>query len=208
MKNHCHIEREIRARGSKLVISDDRDKEVEFMDPVTITVSGKFKSDTQEDKLKRVRGCAKVKSPRVQRIRMSIYMAFLGLFAAMMSYGLLGGPGAPVFSPLEFALLVLVMCSLGWQLGPVLTRRSRIRYARRITTAMMQEGLCLACAYDLCGLKVDTDGCVVCPECGAAWRVQPLWVTKTSSGCLLDIDRTSATANCGDDQSDDQMIRR
>lgn len=31
--------------------------------------------------------------------------------------------------------------------------------------------LCPVCGYDLIGLPTQPDGCLVCPECGAAWRV-------------------------------------
>jgi hypothetical protein len=31
-------------------------------------------------------------------------------------------------------------------------------------------GHCPSCAYGLFDLPVDADGCVVCPECGGAWR--------------------------------------
>ncbi|GJM18987.1 MAG: hypothetical protein DHS20C14_12000 [Phycisphaeraceae bacterium] len=33
-------------------------------------------------------------------------------------------------------------------------------------------GVCWSCGYDLKGLPAAADGCVVCPECGAAWRVR------------------------------------
>ncbi len=33
------------------------------------------------------------------------------------------------------------------------------------------QGQCRACRFPLEGLPVEDDGCVVCPECGAAWRV-------------------------------------
>jgi hypothetical protein len=29
---------------------------------------------------------------------------------------------------------------------------------------------CLACGYDVRGVPPESDGCTVCPECGAAWR--------------------------------------
>ncbi|MGQ0627830.1 MAG: hypothetical protein ACT4PL_06990 [Phycisphaerales bacterium] len=32
-------------------------------------------------------------------------------------------------------------------------------------------GKCLACGYDLSGTPAQADGCVICPECGAAWLV-------------------------------------
>jgi hypothetical protein len=34
-------------------------------------------------------------------------------------------------------------------------------------------GRCLACGYDLDGLALAADGCTVCPECGAAWKLPP-----------------------------------
>jgi len=34
-------------------------------------------------------------------------------------------------------------------------------------------GTCRVCEYDLGGLLPESDGCVVCPECGGAWRIQP-----------------------------------
>ncbi len=34
-------------------------------------------------------------------------------------------------------------------------------------------GQCASCRYDLSGVAVAADGCTVCPECGAAWRLMP-----------------------------------
>lgn len=34
-----------------------------------------------------------------------------------------------------------------------------------------QRGCCRACGHSLSGLTAEADGCDVCPECGAAWRV-------------------------------------
>ena len=30
---------------------------------------------------------------------------------------------------------------------------------------------CASCRYDLAQIEVDADGCTVCPECGAAWKI-------------------------------------
>jgi hypothetical protein len=38
---------------------------------------------------------------------------------------------------------------------------------------VLAEGLCPSCAQTLAGLEPDTDGCVVCPECGSAWGPLP-----------------------------------
>lgn len=43
----------------------------------------------------------------------------------------------------------------------------------RFATSEDPERPCPCCAYRLVGLPPEEDGCVVCPECGAAWRVEP-----------------------------------
>ncbi len=35
----------------------------------------------------------------------------------------------------------------------------------------LDEGRCPVCEYRLDNLAVEEDGCTVCPECGAAWRL-------------------------------------
>ena len=41
-----------------------------------------------------------------------------------------------------------------------------------IAHAMRLTQVCPACGYDLHDLKAEVDGCTVCPECGAAWRIE------------------------------------
>lgn len=43
---------------------------------------------------------------------------------------------------------------------------------------------CGSCNYDLAGLEPEPDGCRVCPECGAAWRLWPR--CRTCGGTLTD----------------------
>jgi ferredoxin-like protein FixX len=35
---------------------------------------------------------------------------------------------------------------------------------------LLARGVCPSCLYRLSGLRTEADGCLVCPECGAAWR--------------------------------------
>ena len=35
----------------------------------------------------------------------------------------------------------------------------------------LREGHCPACGYGLAEIEPEADGCRVCPECGAAWRL-------------------------------------
>ena len=52
--------------------------------------------------------------------------------------------------------------------GVVITPRLR----RRLDTERAElPPACAACAYDLSGAPVEDDGCTVCSECGAAWRL-------------------------------------
>jgi hypothetical protein len=41
---------------------------------------------------------------------------------------------------------------------------------RRVAAWRVRLSHCGACAYPLKGLESESDGCVVCPECGGAWR--------------------------------------
>jgi len=45
------------------------------------------------------------------------------------------------------------------------------RSPKHAVAAMTRAGLCPACAYNINEIQPDPDGCTVCPECGAAWRM-------------------------------------
>ncbi len=47
----------------------------------------------------------------------------------------------------------------------------RRRFEASAIRAWLSIGHCAACGYSLRGLKPEFDGCTVCPECGAAWRL-------------------------------------
>jgi len=47
-------------------------------------------------------------------------------------------------------------------------RRERFGFARE---SFLKRGVCPSCSYPLNRCPSDTDGCTVCPECGAAWRL-------------------------------------
>ncbi|MEM1165049.1 MAG: hypothetical protein AAGI30_02025 [Planctomycetota bacterium] len=50
-------------------------------------------------------------------------------------------------------------------------RSRRGRRARPWDAFRARPSACIACRFDLRGLEPEDDGCTVCPECGAAWRV-------------------------------------
>lgn len=49
--------------------------------------------------------------------------------------------------------------------------RSRRPDRRVLADFVGRYRLCVVCAYDLAALPPEEDGCLVCPECGAAWKL-------------------------------------
>jgi hypothetical protein len=85
---------------------------------------------------------------------------------------LLQGPdydGAGLGFMLRLFVLLLVLAVLA-VLPTILTRR--LFFRRRGRRLMLRERRCVACDYDLRGLPPEPDGCTICPECGAAWRLE------------------------------------
>ncbi len=55
---------------------------------------------------------------------------------------------------------------MGWHFSRTVWRNSAAS-----VRAMTRAGFCPACAYRIDGCEPGADGCTVCPECGAAWRM-------------------------------------
>jgi hypothetical protein len=64
----------------------------------------------------------------------------------------------------------LVFLTLGWTAFWRSKRSVLNESPSLLAEVMVQIGRCGVCAYELKGLEPESDGCVVCPECGAAWR--------------------------------------
>jgi hypothetical protein len=73
-----------------------------------------------------------------------------------------------------FLGLALVWFILPWA-GLVLLAEYQYLGPKRVANEAikncLQERRCPACLYSLSDLIPESDGCVVCPECGAAWRL-------------------------------------
>lgn len=71
------------------------------------------------------------------------------------------------FWPLSAVMFVIITAcaQVGW--------RARLRRLHpQIRSTMINHDRCPACGYLLTTLQPDEDGCTVCPECGAAWRLK------------------------------------
>lgn len=51
-----------------------------------------------------------------------------------------------------------------------LPRLEAVAGGRRFIDQALRQGLCASCGHGIGGLPAQTDGCIVCPECAAAWR--------------------------------------
>ncbi len=68
---------------------------------------------------------------------------------------------------------------LEWSIGGVwwlfamvvIVRHMKVQGIRWESRGLIAIGCCPSCGYDLLKLPVEDDGCRVCPECGAAWRL-------------------------------------
>ncbi len=61
---------------------------------------------------------------------------------------------------------------LGMIAGIVLLAITLVRAMRKSlhASAWLALGLCPGCAYRISDIQAESDGCRVCPECGAAWQ--------------------------------------
>jgi hypothetical protein len=73
-------------------------------------------------------------------------------------------PGVPGWVPV---LVVVFGSSAG---GARLVRFMACSTESDVAAIVLEEGLCPVCGYNFYGLSADTDDCVVCPECAAAWK--------------------------------------
>lgn len=92
----------------------------------------------------------------------------LGLVAAAV---LNGGPSVLAllsFSPVLSISLLIVFSGLIAFSDGIEQHKDRLKNTR------LRENQCPACGYSLQELEPSADGCLVCPECGGAWRLARL----------------------------------
>ncbi|GJM20042.1 MAG: hypothetical protein DHS20C14_22550 [Phycisphaeraceae bacterium] len=81
------------------------------------------------------------------------------------------------------AAIVVAMLFWWWLLDWV-----RVRRFARISEIYLSSGRCAGCGYDLRGLDPEPEGCVVCPECRAAWRSSRLGGDERDTDTGSDLD--------------------
>jgi len=119
------------------------------------------------------------------QLALHVRRRMLAVFAWIAGVTLvLGCAGVVLMLPGTSGTVVLLYLGmLGTVVWIVRWRRSRSplrlldSFARRDT--LLAAGLCASCAYSIDGIPPAPDGCAVCPECGAAWKL-PHPATTTS----------------------------
>ncbi len=112
-------------------------------------------------------------------VRWSMYVLCGGMGTMSLAMGLLiwtgvirsaSAPGPDevpwVLGPFMAGLGALILVPLALTIGV-----RRIRGPARWRSWIAEYRRCPICGYDLAGLGPEADGCLVCPECGSAWRI-------------------------------------
>lgn len=73
-------------------------------------------------------------------------------------------PGAPMLPAVVLAVTVV------WAIAAVMLRGRGPVAERAAADVLLRRGMCASCLYPLESLTPASDGCLVCPECGAAWK--------------------------------------
>ncbi|MCL4742688.1 MAG: hypothetical protein KJZ54_10850 [Phycisphaerales bacterium] len=114
------------------------------------------------------------RSPRARRVgfvaaAIALPVFFVpALLISPASRTILGTP--PSFEAWRIGLMILTGATMGGA-GPLaMIFVARRLLASEIARFIVGAGACASCDYPLAGVPEAPDGCVVCPECGAAWR--------------------------------------
>ena len=137
-------------------VKDDRGRSVPFRMVIGLRVSREIPKEARreiEDQVK-----ADFRADRRWKIELAIGLTvFMGILVALL---VIPGIG---YQPAMFALPPLVVLVFIW---------SGRRYVRdRFHRVILAKEYCPSCGYRLVGTPPEGDGCTVCPECGAAWRL-------------------------------------
>jgi len=144
-------------------IQDARDQTFDLFEPSRKSYLLSY--DREKTGMDAVREVSRTKrGPGAWRI---IRLSLVGIFIGFL---LLSAAIDAVNGRYGFGIFMGVILSLSF--GELVIRRwyRRWRHREAVLRAMVMQGLCGSCGYELHGINSSDDGCIVCPECGAAWR--------------------------------------
>ena len=91
-------------------------------------------------------------------------------FALIVLSILLSGRNGQVFPWMSVVLFILLSVVLSTVSGMIAKRQGWSSFSVRKETSLA-VGCCPSCGYSISEISPQDDGCTICPECGAAWRL-------------------------------------
>ncbi len=166
-------------------IPDDRGRSVPAWTP---SQAGKDPDPFERELALRVTGAAVADS------REQVLVGMLPIIVTMAVVAIFGL--SPMF------VLFGVMCSA--LVAHSLMRRKHRGEAVQISATLLSAGRCGSCAYPVAKLNPESDGCVSCPECGAAWKRDPQWDTRLALADAAAVERLNLPK---DGTEDDRRVQ-
>jgi hypothetical protein len=99
-----------------------------------------------------------------QKRGLSALLVALWMMVLMVVLSLVGGSASPW-------IIFLVGAGVPGSVGLLIWARQADRLAPITRLTLVSSGRCAQCGYNLIHVNPEGDGCTVCPECGAAWRL-------------------------------------
>lgn len=93
-------------------------------------------------------------------------LAILAMGSAPLLFAVFGIARTSYWTPVLFGMAIPALFYFR-------TRAIHRGMADTLRTTLLAEGHCASCGYSMRGLAPQADGCTPCPECGAAWRLDP-----------------------------------
>lgn len=167
-------------------IKDDRGRDVPLWKP---SRSGTNSDPFETDLALRIAGAA------ARNTREEMLIGMLPVIAVMALVAIFG------LSPLFIIPGVLISFVIA---GTFSSRKLKDQAAQLVGT-LLGAGRCGSCAYPVAKLNPEPDGCVACPECGAAWKSDPQWDTRLARADATAAERLNLPK---DGTEDDQRVQR
>ncbi len=93
------------------------------------------------------------------------------LYGLMLALGIILSRKVAQAIGISSTLHLIVLYSAAGTVGYLFSRRSYTPMIEWLCARRLARVECGACTFSLDGLPTEPDGCTLCPECGAAWRV-------------------------------------
>ena len=127
---------------------------------------GSLVSPMRDDRGKPVTVRKKNQSPLLLVERALLISIVIIALPSCLVWFIWGSVGAVLLS----AILILLLFSIGTLLAPSIRDEKQRQMSHSQQSRLVR--CCAACAYPLGSVVSDEDGCTVCPECGAAWKLE------------------------------------